>query len=68
MLTSKPQKFWLNWQTLLGKKPCYDLNKFVSCLLTFEKLKKFIFCRRADAIKFAFNNLLGLEHVQFLCI
>ena len=39
VLTSKPQKFWLNCQTLLEKKPSYDLSKFVSCLLTFEKLK-----------------------------
>ena len=44
------------------------MSKFVFCLLTSEKLKKFIFCRRADAIKFAFNNLLGLGHVQFLYI
>ena len=39
MLTSKPQKFWLNCQTPLEKKPAYDLSKFVSYLLTFEKPK-----------------------------
>ena len=45
MLTSKPQKFWLNWQTLLAKKLGNNPHKRVFCLLTFEKDKKFVFCK-----------------------